>query len=436
MNAADGPPTAPRRGRRLARVAGVFAILALLAALSLRVALRPEHVTGLVLQRAGDALGLRITASGAGEFALRGTPKLVVRGIDAREPGARTPLLRAERIAISVPWSTLRSRGALLDVQRIELDAPVLDLAALQAWRAKRPPSETRLPTLARGLAIARGRIVGAGWQVEDLHIDLPRFAPQRPLAAHTRGRYAGGGTSLAFDLWLAMTRPANGAGSAAVGTLRLARGDWSLPARIRASGPLRIGDGAALRIAPLRLRASASYESGDTRLPFALGVHGPLRFDGTTWTLAAQGLALRSESLLPQFDARGGLAYGQRLALRLQGRIPRWNDAWPALPPPLGQADAPLPFALSYAGPPDASGIATLRLQRDAATFDGRLRLPEVLAWADSDGTGTPIPPIAGRVTAPMLEVSGAKLEGVEVEFVEPALSAMPATRNDARMP
>ncbi len=427
---------AARRGRRLALVAGALAILALLAALSLRVALRPEHVTRLVLQRAGDALGLQITASGEGEYALRGTPKLVIRGLEAREPGARMPLLRAGRVAIAVPWSTLRSRGALLDVQRIELDAPVLDLAALQAWRAKRPPSETRLPTLTRGVAIARGRIVGADWQVEDLHIDLPRFAPGQPLASHARGRYAGGGTSLAFDLWLAMTRPANGAGAAAVGTLGLARGDWSLPARIRASGPLRLGDGAVLRIAPLRLRASASYESGDTRLPFALGVHGPLRYDGKVWTLVAQGLALRSVSLLPEFDARGALAYGRQLALRLRGRVPRWKEAWPSLPPPLGESVSPLPFELSYAGPPDASGIATLRLRRDAATFDGRLRLPDVLEWAANDGTGTPIPPITGRVTAPMLEVSGATLEGVEVEFVEPALSSAPETRNDARTP
>lgn len=429
---ATGRP--PPRGRRVARVLGALALLALLLAVSLRVALRPEFVVRQVLQRTGDALGLVITARGAGEYTLRGTPTLVVRDLDVREAGARTPLLRAERLLIAVPWSTLRSRGASLDVRRIELDAPVLDLPALRAWRAKRPPSDTRLPVLERGIAIARGRVTGSRWRVDDIDVDVPRFAPGERLAASARGRYVSGGTSLAFDLALAMTRPANDAGIAAVGTLTLASGDWSLPARIRVSGPLHVGDGGTLRIAPLRLAASARYASGDTQLPFALGVRSPLRFDGRVWTLAPAGVAVRGTTLLPEFDARGALSYGARLALRMQGRLPRWNPAWPALPPPLGQSDAPLPFRLDYAGPVDASGVARLQLKRDAATFDGRMRLPDVLAWANADATGSPIPPLTGRVSAPQVEISGAMLQGVEVEFSDPALPDTAAARTAGR--
>ena len=410
---------------------GALALLAVLLGLGLRTALQPDRVAGLLMDRAGSALGLQLSARGAAEVTLRGTPRLVLRDLDVREPGARTPLLRARRLLVAVPWSTLRSRGAVLDVQRIELDAPVLDLAALRAWQATRPPSDTRWPTLERGLAVADGRVSGGGWQVDGLQIDLPYFAPGRPVSAHARGRLRTDGTTLAFDLALAMAHAANGAGSAVSGTLGLAQGDWSLPMRMRASGPLHMGDAGAIRIAPLRLRASARYISGDTRLPFALGVHGPLRFDGETWTLAPADVAMRGTTLLPEFDARGAFAFGRRLALRMRGMLPEWKQAWPALPPPLGQSVSPLPFALRYAGPLDASGVATLRLRRDAATFDGHLRLPEVLAWANAGATGTPLPPIAGRVSAPRIEVSGATLEGVQVEFEDPGLPPAPdATR------
>ena len=121
VGAAQGKP-APRR--RWARTAGAIAVLLLLLALALRVALQPEHVTGLVLGQLGKALGLEITANGPGEYRLVGSPVLVVRDVVAREPGAKTPILRAERVLLSLPWSTIRTRGAELTITRVELDAP------------------------------------------------------------------------------------------------------------------------------------------------------------------------------------------------------------------------------------------------------------------------------------------------------------------------
>ena len=403
---------------------GALAVLALLLALSLRTALRPEHVTRLILQRAGTALGLEVTASGIGEYRLRGTPQLIVRDVTAREPGARTPLLRAARIAIAVPWSTIRSRGALMQIERVELDAPVLDLPALRAWQAKRPPTDTKVPTLVRGLSVTRGRIANDGWAIDALAIDLPSLHPQRPVAAHVRGRYLDPPTRADFDLRVALTRPANPVGAAAVGTVAFARGDWRLPMRIRLSGPLHLVD-RGLRITPARLAMSGAYASGKTRLPFAFGLRGPVRYANETWTLAPVGVALSGEGVLPTFDARGAIALGRRLVLRLDGTLPQWNAAWPALPPPIGQSSSPLPFRLDYVGRPDASDIAALRLQRDATHFDGRFRLPEVVAWADATRTGSPIPPIDGRVSSPALEVSGARLEGVEVEIDDPGIEA-----------
>src|SRR5687768_5905588 len=145
----------------------VIAALILIAVLLLRWLSRPEVVTAAILDQTGKALGLEITATGVGEYRLRGTPQLIVRNVTAREPGAKTPLLTAERIFISVPWSTLRARGSDLTARRLELDAPILDMAAFQRWQAKRPPSETRIPTLSRGIGIVRGQIVGNDWKIE-----------------------------------------------------------------------------------------------------------------------------------------------------------------------------------------------------------------------------------------------------------------------------
>lgn len=415
-----------RRHRLLLALAGLL----LLAGLALRIGLRPENVAHLVLQRAGAALGLEIRAGGRPEYRLLGTPRLVLREVTAREPGAPTPVLRAERIAIAVPWATLRARGAVLNVQRIELDAPVLDLPALQAWLARRPAAETRIPTVERGLSVVRGRLRGDGWEVDRIELALPRLHAEAPVAAAVAGRYLDPPMRIGVELQVALTRPALPAGAAAVGRVDVDGGRWRLPARIRLSGALQAASstGQALRIAPARLAMSARYESGATRQPFALGVHGPVRFDGATWTLAPAGLGLRGEGVLPDVDARGAIALGRRLALRLQGSLPDWNAAWPALPPPLGQSTAPLPFRLEYVGAPDFGGIADLHLQRERSRFDARFRLPQLLAWAEAARTGSPLPPLDGRVTTPRLDVSGAQLHGVEVEIDDPGIEGRPA--------
>lgn len=423
-NSAPGPRPS-RRKRRLLLGIGLLGVVLLLLALSLRVALQPENLTRVLLERVGKALALEITA-GSGEYRLRGTPQLVLRDVVAREPGATRALLRARRIAVAVPWSTLRSRGALLEVERVELDAPVLDLPALQAWQAKRAPGETRIPTLTRGLTISNGRIDGDGWQVEGLRIDLPRLHLDQALAARVAGRYVDAPTRTVFDLDLALAKPALPTGAAAIGGIVFSRDGWSLPGRIRVSGPLHVSDG-ALRITPARIGLAARYISGDTRLPFVLGLHGPLLFRDATLALAPARAVLRGEGVLPSFEARGRIALGKRLMLELRGALPGWQDSWPALPPPLGQSDSPLPFQLDYLGAPGFDDPASLQLQRDATRFDGRFRFPEVLRWAGAEGDTSPLPPLDGRVTTPQLEVSGATLHGVEVEIDDPAIKAVP---------
>lgn len=410
--------------KRSALLLGACVLLMLLLALGLRLVLQPDRVAGFVLATLGQSLGLEITSGGDSDYRLRGTPTLVLHDVIAREPGAATPLLRARRVFVSVPWSTVRSRGDRLDFTRIELDAPELHLPQLRHWLATRPPGATRLPTLSQGLAIASGSVLDADWGIHDLELSLPRLQPGQPVAARISGRWRAADLALRFDLATAMTQPARDAGVAVTGPISAQGPDWQLPARLMASGPLHIGD-AGVSIARLRASASARYESGDTTLPFVFALSSPLRWRGGTLALAPAGVALRGQQAVPNIDASGAIAWGKRLLLALDGRLAGWPPGWPALPPPVGASDSPLPFTLRYLGRADLSDPASLRLQRDATQFTARLRVADMAAWIRGDATGSPLPPLSGHLSAPELEISGAQLQGVEVEFDDPSLPA-----------
>lgn len=412
-----------RRGR-------ILLVLALVAA-ALLVALlwlsRPDKVAAIITSRVGTTLGLEITAHGASDYRLRGTPMLVLRDVSVREPGMQAVLLSAQRIHIALPWSTLRAGGDDLVAHRIELDSPRLDLPALQHWLATRPPSEKRLPTLTDGLLIRNGEIANNDWHIDSIHADMPMLYPLRPLRARLRGRYLDAPLSIPVDLAVSLIAPealvkSGTTGFATYGKVAIERGnDWRMPATITLSGPLRLGED-DLRITPARLGMAANLETSTARVPFALGLHGPLRFDEATWTLAPAGIALRrrddSESdPIPTLDARGALALGRRLTLQLDGALAQWPQAWPALPVPIGTSRSPLPFALRYDGSPGFDDVASLQLQRDATRFDGRFRLPQVLEWIGQT-EGTPLPPLTGTLATPEMEIAGARLEGVEIEF------------------
>ena len=411
------------RRRRIWLITLAAAVLLLVFAL--RWLALPQQVSRFIVDRIGQSLGLEITASGISEYRLRGTPLLVLRDVIARESG-QTPLLRARRIYVALPWSTIRAGGDELNAQRIEIDAPQLDLPALQRWLAKRPPAKKRIPTLTKGLRIRDGVIINDDWRIDGIDVQLPSLLPGKPLYAQIRGRYLDAPTSIPFDLAVALTRPDNDAGLAVIGPLTIQQDGWRMSAHVKLSGPLHIGDD-DLRITPARLAMAARYHQGETDLPFVLGLYGPLHFDEATWSLAPAGVALRGRDVMPDFvipalDARGALALGRRLVLQLNGKLEEWPQAWPTLPPPLGQSTTPLPFALRYVGKPDLTEIVALQLRRDDTRFDGRFRLQEVSTWFDA-GDGSPLPPLDGRLSTPRLEISGAQLQGVEITLDDPAL-------------
>jgi len=404
--------------RRRAIASGAIAALLLMLVLSVRWVGQPERVAGLILGELGQSLGLEITSSGSSQYRLRGSPMLLVRDLDVREPGASTALLTAERVYLSLPWSTIRERGADLTVQRVELDAPQLDLAALQRWRATRPPAvEVRIPTLQDGLEIVRGRVIGDGWSIDGLMLSLPFLAPDAAVKAHLVARLRSGQTTAPLDLRVALTRPSFDAGLGAVGTATVATASWRMPMRLKLGGRLHDGDD-GLGLDRFRIGAHARYIAGQSQSPFVYGLAGQLRFREGRLTIAPLGLAVRGRDTIPTLDARGAFAWQGDIALDLDGALARWPQAWPALPPPIGQSSSALPFVLGYRGSANLAGDTALQLRRDATRFDGRFQLPDVLAWIDAAAGGTPLPPIDGRLTTPSLEISGATLQGVEITF------------------
>jgi len=408
-----------------------IALLLVIALLAAWLAQAPRAV-GFLLDRAGSALGLEISASGAVEYRLRGTPQVVVRGLVAREPGANTPILRAQRALLSLPWSTIRARGADLTIARVELDAPVFDLPAFQHWQATRPPSETRIPTLTNGLRVRDGIVANDDWRIESLAIDIARLHPEQSLRMRVRGRYLDPPLSIPADLAIAVANPARlakgkASGVAGVGGLDFAGEGWRAPSRVTLSGPLRLGKDSVL-VKPMRFGMSARYESGEAQLPFALGLHGPMAFNNAIWRVVPMELVLRGNDTVPNLGGRGSVSLGRQLKLHLDGDIAAWPPGWPALPPPLAQSKSPLPFALDYAGRIDLGDVATLALQRDDTRFDGRFRVIDVTAWTNAKARGSLLPPLSGTLRTPRVEIAGATLEGVEVELDDPGLP--PATR------
>jgi hypothetical protein len=410
--------------KRWLRRAGLLLALAFGLVLLAGWLLQPQRAGRYLLQLTGSALGLELSA-GRIDYRLRGTPQLVLDDVEAKRPGDATALLRAERMFVSLPWRTLRTRGADLTVQRIELDAPVLDIPALQRWLATRPAGkQTRIPVLSDGLRVRDGRIDNDDWRIDGIAIDLPALHPQHLLRMRVRGRYLAPPISIPADLAIAIARPqrllyGKPSGVAGVGALTLADAGWRVPSQVFLAGPLRLGKDSAL-MKPAKLGIAARHVSGATVAPFRLGLHAPMAFNNATWRFVPLTLVLDGDGSVPDGQARGSLSVGRKLRLQLDGALAGWPDAWPALPPPLSASTSPLPFALDYQGALAFSDSAALSLRRDATTLDARFRLPDVLAWIDAGGQGSPLPPLAGTLSTPRVELDGATLEDVEMELGE----------------
>lgn len=412
--ARDAAPKRRAAGRRSFLIV-VVVIIVLLVGL-LRWATRPQQVAALVLSQASRASGLKITASGASEYTLRGVPGVVLRGVVARRDGDATPVLRADRVELTVPWATVRSRGRDLVVHQVELQAPQVDIAAVDRWLATRPATgETRIPTLTDGFVARRGRLIGPGWTIESLDIDVPSIAPARPVRGHLRGRVVAGSTALPFDLRSTLSRPAAGAGLGAAGHVDLLRPDWRMGLDLTLRARPDITHGIALH--RMAMGADALYVAGRSRLPFVVGTAGDLTYRGGL-VIEPFALVLRQGREIPDLLGRGRLAWSSELDLKLAGDIERWPAGWPTLPPPINRPRGVVPYVLGYRGPVDFSGASDLQLRNGATRFQARFKLPRVLQWLDALVDRTPLPPLDGHLVTPRLDAPGATLKGVDIRI------------------
>ncbi|NYZ62698.1 hypothetical protein [Luteimonas deserti] len=412
----------PRRRRWRRLVLAVVVGLGLLAG-SVYVLLPPERAVRLALDRLGPALGLEITFDGDIEYRLRGTPQLVARDVTARMPGEATALLRADRVLLSLPWSTIRSRGEVFEIARVELDSPILHLPALLRWLGTRPPGDGPSPAFTDGVRIRDGVVDADTWRIEGLALDAPSLQADRPVDLRIEGSAIAGAVTAPFRLRMRSDRLAGAKRLDADGTLGLRLPTGRLDTRLHLHAA-RADDDAmpGLRLSPVRIAGEAHWRARATSLPFAFGLHGSLAYRAGRLELAPVGIAIRGQGPVPTLATGGRIVLDQGLVLALDGRLAHWPDAWPSLPAPLSADGSPLPFALRYTGPSTLDAPLAFRIEHAGARFDGDTRLRAVLQWFDAFDTGSPLPPLRGRLTAGRLELPGAVLEGVQIDFEDGA--------------
>lgn len=386
-----------RRARRWLTAIAVLLALCMAGLWVLAWLVQPDRLARFMLDRVGAELGLALTATGPAHYRLRPAPVLDLAGIDARQPGATTPVFQADALRLALPWSSLR--GTSTEVTRIELQAPRLDLDALDAWLATRPATTapTPLPLLTSGLALRNGNVHASGWTLAVETLDVDRIDPTRPSHLRANGALDLGGGALPLHLDL------RGQPSGQLSDLHIALA----PTRLS----LGLPDGP--------VQYTATLPSGRLRVAEAVELDSP-------------ALQLSGPSPLPPLEGelRLRLAGGQ-LDLDYRGNLPDWPSDWPPLPSPLHEAPAPWQWWARYAGPQDFSAPLALQASRTGLRFDGRARVIDVLDWIDTPGP-SPLPPAEGVIEADVLVVEGVRLEGVRMTLQAPA----PASTADGQDP
>lgn len=159
---------------------GLLLALPLAAGFGLRWLLPPERLGALALRQAEQALELQLDVSAPAQLVVWPRLQLELIGLGARAPGAAEPLLRAERIAVALPWRSLWSG---VEFGAIELEAPQLDVVAVAAWQASRR-SAAQSQTLAwprvAGVTVRRGRVQAPAWQLDEITLESAAITPQQ----------------------------------------------------------------------------------------------------------------------------------------------------------------------------------------------------------------------------------------------------------------
>ncbi len=140
---------------------GVTLTVALAAVVAVYLLLRPERFTAM-LQAEARAAGLELNLASPARPTLFPRPALDLSGITINAQDASVPILLAARGQLALPWRTLL--GGPTVISQLQIDAPRVDLEALQAWLAELPAkpqsAPTNIPRIDTGVSIIRGSIV------------------------------------------------------------------------------------------------------------------------------------------------------------------------------------------------------------------------------------------------------------------------------------
>ncbi len=174
-------------------------LLALGAALYL---LRPDSFTALLQEQARKA-GLELSLASPASPQLFPRPALELEGLTLSAQGASTPILLASRGRLVLPWRSLL--GGPTAITRLEIDAPRVDLSALQSWLAGLPAQNGRsvpeIPSVDAGISVIRGSLVrGNAALLDDVSLEAGRLNPGQPFPLEIIARNADG-TAMQLNL-------------------------------------------------------------------------------------------------------------------------------------------------------------------------------------------------------------------------------------------
>lgn len=170
-------------------VAGLVALL-----VTVYLLLQPERFTAMLQEQARKA-GLELSLASPASPTLFPRPALELRGLTLTAQGASMPILLAANGRLALPWSTLF--GGPTVISRLEIDAPRVDLDALQAWLSSLPSGPAGAPDIPRidtGVRIARGTLVrGNHLLLRDFSLDAGSLLTGRPFPLVVSAKDAGG---------------------------------------------------------------------------------------------------------------------------------------------------------------------------------------------------------------------------------------------------
>ena len=177
----------------LLAIAGVAGVLVLATVIGVYWLLQPDRFTAS-LQAQARAAGLELSLASPARPALFPRPALELQGITLNESGASMPILLAARGRLALPWHTLF--GGPTTIARLEIDAPRVDLDALQAWLGHLPSGSggrpPQIPRVDTGILISRASVVrGNEILLDNLALETGQLHPGKPFSLDLTARDA-----------------------------------------------------------------------------------------------------------------------------------------------------------------------------------------------------------------------------------------------------